>query len=368
MTVVFYISGHGFGHASRDIEVINALGARAPETRIIIRTSAPRWLFDLSVRVPHELAPCETDTGLVQHDSLHHDIAETLRRTAAFYATFDRRADDEARFLRDRKAGLVIGDIPPLAFEAAGRAGIPSFALGNFTWDWIYAGYEETERLAPGVVDRIRAAYSRAREGWRLPMHGGFESFRTVRDVPFIARRSTRDPRETREAFGLPDDRRVVLSAFGGYGLGGLPIESLDCLGRYAVVVTETSAGPAPPSAHPMVFSLQERDIYRNGWRYEDLVRAADVVVTKPGFGVIGECLANETALVYTSRGRFREYDVLVAEMPAFLKCAFIDQGDLFAGRWAAALDAALSRPEPPARPPTNGADVVASRVLSATL
>ena len=23
--VVFYISGHGFGHASRDIEVINAL-------------------------------------------------------------------------------------------------------------------------------------------------------------------------------------------------------------------------------------------------------------------------------------------------------------------------------------------------------
>ena len=29
--VVFYISGHGFGHASRSVEVINALAARRPE-------------------------------------------------------------------------------------------------------------------------------------------------------------------------------------------------------------------------------------------------------------------------------------------------------------------------------------------------
>ena len=48
--IVFYISGHGFGHASRSIEVINAILARRPETRIGVRTSAPRWLFDLTVK------------------------------------------------------------------------------------------------------------------------------------------------------------------------------------------------------------------------------------------------------------------------------------------------------------------------------
>ena len=52
-----------------------------------------------------------------------------------------------------------------------------------------------------------------------------------------------------------------------------------------------------------------------SGYRYEDLVRAADVVVTKPGYGIIAECLANDTALLYTDRGRFIEYDVLVAAM-----------------------------------------------------
>ena len=48
--IVFYISSHGFGHASRAIEVINAILARRPETRIGVRTAAPRWLFDLTVK------------------------------------------------------------------------------------------------------------------------------------------------------------------------------------------------------------------------------------------------------------------------------------------------------------------------------
>ena len=39
--VSFYISGHGFGHASRQIEIINALGEASPSTTILIRTSAP---------------------------------------------------------------------------------------------------------------------------------------------------------------------------------------------------------------------------------------------------------------------------------------------------------------------------------------
>ena len=38
MTVVFYISGHGFGHASRQVEVINALAARRPDVRIAVRS------------------------------------------------------------------------------------------------------------------------------------------------------------------------------------------------------------------------------------------------------------------------------------------------------------------------------------------
>jgi L-arabinokinase len=179
-----------------------------------------------------------------------------------------------------------------------------------------------------------------------------------------VARHSRREPEETRRAFGLPLDRKIVLSSFGGYGLGGLPLDRVDCLGKYTVVVTETSARRSTdPNGPPHIVTLQENAIYDAGFRYEDLVRAADIVLTKPGYGIISECLANDTALVYTSRGHFREYAVLVEEMPKFLRCQFIEQQDLFAGRWRASLDAALAEPAPPTRPPANGRDVVAARI-----
>jgi hypothetical protein len=83
--VVFYISGHGFGHASRDIEVINALQAQAPDLPLVVRTAAQRWLFDLTVRRPVGFHAVECDTGIVQIDSLHLDEAESVRRAAAFH-------------------------------------------------------------------------------------------------------------------------------------------------------------------------------------------------------------------------------------------------------------------------------------------
>src|SRR6185312_2132435 len=90
------------------------------------------------------------------------------------------------------------------------------------------------------------------------------------------------------------------------------------------------------------------------------VVGAVDVVFTKPGYGIISECVANRTPLVYTSRGRFAEYDVLVREMPRYLRCAYIDQESLVAGRWRAAAEAAVEAPPPPEDPRTDGAEVVA--------
>src|SRR6266851_2532252 len=151
MRVSLYVSGHGLGHASRDIEVMNALAARRPDVRLIVRTELPHWLFE-TVRASLDVQSFQNDTGVVQIDSLHLDEDETARRAAAFYADFDRRVEEEAARLRETRADIVVGDIPGLAFAAASRAGIPSVAIGNFTWDWIYAAYPSFDRVAPNVV------------------------------------------------------------------------------------------------------------------------------------------------------------------------------------------------------------------------
>jgi L-arabinokinase len=112
-----------------------------------------------------------------------------------------------------------------------------------------------------------------------------------------------------------------------------------------------------------VVAGVDESAMYAAGLGYQDVVRAVDVVVSKPGYGIISDCVANGTALLYTARGRFAEYDVLVAEMPRHLRCRFIDGDDFRAGRWREGLDALLASPQPE-RPRVDGARVVAEKIL----
>jgi L-arabinokinase len=357
--VFFYISGHGFGHASRQIEIINALGRLSPDTRIVIRSSAARWLFDRTVRVPFTLIDGEVDTGVVQIDSLHLEEQETVRRAVAFYDTLDERAAAEASRLRADHARLVVSDAPPLGCAAAFAAGVPSVVCSNFTWDWIYAGYDEARR-APELLRRISETYRLAAAGWRLPMHGGFESIAPIIDVPFVARHAAHPAEAVRRALGLSADRPLVLASFGGYGLESLALDRLDCVDLCDVIVT--GRDPRVGSI-PGVTFLHEARLYDAGFHYEDLVAAVDVIATKPGYGIIAECVANDTAMLYTSRGHFVEYDVLVREMPRYLRCRFIEQDDLLNGRWRAAIEALLASPPAPERPRTDGADVVAHMI-----
>ena len=350
-SIAFYISGHGFGHASRQVEIVNRLAARRPDLRILIRTAAARWLLDRTVMPAFDLDARPVDTGVAQIDSLHLDEAKTIADAREFYATLEARADEDARQLVEHDVAFVVSDAPPLACAAAARAGIPSVVVSNFTWDWIYEGYDTGEGYEGNersrVIQTIRNAYARADAAWRLPMHGGFAGFKAIVDVPFVARHATQAREETRRRLGLPSNRRLVLPTFGGYGVNGLDVDALDLGDRWQVA------------------RVADQAIYDAGLRYEDLIRAVDVVITKPGYGTLSECIANDTAVVYTSRGRFAEYDVLVREMPKYLRCAYLDNQSLLAGRWQAALDAALAAPEPPQRPRTDGAVIIADMICA---
>jgi L-arabinokinase len=361
LVIAFYISGHGFGHASRQIEIMNALAARRPDLQILLRTAVPRWLPERTLTARHVLVDRPCDTGIVQIDSLRLDAKATIDAAREFYDGLEARSREEAALLRDRGVRLVVADAPPLACSAAVEAGLDAIVISNFTWDWIYEEYREWLPAAPRLISTIEHAYGQAIAGWRLPMHGGFASFANLVDLPFVARHARHGRDETRAAFGLPLDRPLVLSSFGGYGVDGLDLNRLDCLDTWAVAVTGRPGAVLPRGVH----LVEDGQIYTRGFRYEDLVNAADVVLTKPGYGIVSECLANRTAMVYTSRGRFAEYPVLVSAMQEILRSAYLPHEDLFAGRWRAALDAAHSAPAPPRNPPTNGAEVVASMIES---
>ena len=182
---------------------------------------------------------------MVQMDSLHVDTRESVRRARSFMRGFAGRVDAEAAFLREEDADLVVSDISPLGLAAAQRAGVPRVGISNFTWDWIYSAYDD----AADVVEAIGAAYAQADLALRLPMHGGFATFRKIVDLPFVARRSSTSAEETRRRLGLPTDERLVLVSFGGYGVERLDraaLRRLETLDGYVAVVSAAPGAALP--------------------------------------------------------------------------------------------------------------------------
>lgn len=359
------MSGHGFGHATRSFEVIHAVRRLSPKAHLVIRSSVPRWFIERSLGSDTEISPARVDVGVIQIDSLELDDRATAKAAGEFYSDLDRLVDTEAAWLRSVRADIVVADVPPLAFAAAGRIGIPAVAVANFTWDWIYEIYPAFAVVAPHVIPAIQEAYRHATLALRLPFYGGFEPMRhVVRDIPLIARRSRRGRADVRKRLALEDDRPVVLASFGGHG-AALPYEAIAASGNFTLVITEyevSSAATAAPTDRLRRLTSAELDA--GDLRYEDLVAAADVVVSKPGYGIVSECIANGSSLLYTSRGHFAEYDVMVQQMPSMLRSRFISQDDVRRGRWAEGIEALLAQPEVGRTIPCNGAAIAAEAIL----
>jgi L-arabinokinase len=253
-------------------------------------------------------------------------------------------------------AGLVVGDVPPLAFLAARAAGLPSVGMTNFSWDWIYASYVAEQPAFADLAEAAREAYHHAALLLRLPFHGDLTAFPRIEDIPLVARRATGDRAYQRRRLGLPRDRTVVLLGFGGTGLERFPFGRLAALPEYLFVATEAPDEPPPPNL---------RVLPGRQTAYEQLVRACDVVVTKPGYGIVADCLAARTRVLYSDRGQFPEYPILAAALEVSGPALHLPRERLLAGDLGPALASLLALDRPWRLPRLDGAAVAAGRLLS---
>ncbi len=357
MVIVAYVSGHGYGHATRVGEVLRALRESSPETELAVVTSAPQSLFRRAVSGPFVYRHLECDLGLVQAGALAIDEAATAARWRAFAAGLPRRVAEEVAWLKASHARAVLSDIPPLAFEAAAEAGLPGVGLANFSWDWIYRHLSQRQPALAEAAESAAASYRRARLLLQLPFAGDLGAFPHREEIPLVARRPNRSREEVRSALDLGAGP-VVLLSFGGLGLPGFDWGVLARLEGFRFLVVD---GPETGPSNLTAVSGERLDAL--GLGYADLVGGADVVVTKPGYGIVSDAIAARTRVVYTERGDFPEYEVLVEGMARNLPCIHVSNEDLRAGKLRSALQDVLALPFPPP-PDLSGAAVAARRVL----
>ena len=78
-SLAYFVSAHGFGHATRACAVMAAIRARRPDLTIHVFTQAPEWLFAESVPGGVSYHSAATDVGVVQHSALSEWMRGSLK-------------------------------------------------------------------------------------------------------------------------------------------------------------------------------------------------------------------------------------------------------------------------------------------------
>ncbi len=293
--------------------------------------------------------------GIIQSDSLRMEIAETLDCCQTLYGGASDLIEQELGFISAHNFQLLAGDTPPLAFEIAARAGLPSVSITNFTWDFIYRAYlDEYPGFTP-LIEQMTDYYGKTSLALTLPYPCDTSMFPRQRAIPWVARRSSLTKEAARAKFGLPQWATLVLLSFGGLGLDRIPWEKLKQQRQFLFVATGDTK-----HAESNIVILPDTQS-----QYEDLVCAVDAIVTKPGYGIVADVLAHRLPILYTERGDFAEFPKLVEALRDCATCEHIPQQELLAGNLAPYLTRLLTKaPHWPAVD-LSGAQAAAAEIIA---
>lgn len=348
----YYVTGHGFGHAIRTTQILKAL---PPELPLVLKTTAPERLFreELPGRT-FEYVPAEYDCGCLQSDSVSVLRRETLTRYSEIARRNQEQLPAEIRFLKKRGVQCVVSDAPSFPLRAAHQAGIPGVTVANFTWHDIYAEYAETPADA-ALLAQMAEEYALSAVGLVTALHLPATSllFPHTCSVPLVARRGHRIRDTLTQAFGISREKHLALLYLGGWGLE-IDWPALERCSDWVFLLDR-----------PLPHAIGNARAFDPGaWRYADVAASVDAVVSKAGYGTVTECIANSVPLIYLPRHGFAEHRALVLGMKEWGGGIEISEEAFHAGDWRDALYSALEAQPNPDAFATNGAEVIAQRIM----
>lgn len=356
-TIVYYITGHGFGHARRSARVIREMLACDPDLHVHIRsTVAPEVLSDtLGPRAVHESAGL--DPGAVEDGALAINVARTAQRVREAIASRDSIVADELRAM-PRGTRLIVADVPFLAGDVARAAQLPCIALTNFTWDWIYEPWFSGDAAGRELLEQIQASYSNMEAILKLPFGGRTDMFRQVVEVPLIVSRGVRPRDQARQQIGVNGHpaRPVVLIG----QRGGIDPLVLDRAARSAPEMLFLCPGQVPAAGPANLLAVRPGPELP----FADILAASDAVVSKLGYGTVADCIGSSIPILWPPRVGFREDRVMLEEATLYMRQRQIGLDRFAAGDWGEDLRALLDSPPPLRRIGTDGDSVCAQWIL----
>ncbi|MFX0125879.1 MAG: glycosyltransferase family protein [Candidatus Hodarchaeota archaeon] len=211
--IVYFISDHGFGHASRSIAIIRSLLECDLEISIEIHTSKPLSFVQRSFSQNEETQRVafheqmndigfigDAITGMIDYQRTANEVISWIKDWHASYLF------EEYHYLKSKNIDLIISDIAPQPFLLAKKLDLPSIAISNFTWFDIY----QNPAFELRDLETIWKAYREASLGLMLPFNLNNTVFCSAMETNLVSRPPSRTKQQMREILRLDPDEEVV--------------------------------------------------------------------------------------------------------------------------------------------------------------
>jgi L-arabinokinase len=356
MKAVWFVSGHGHGHARRVSQILKALTQIQPDWCVHVRTTAPAEIFGAIPNVEVSAPVLRFDSGAIEDDVFTINPQRTIQAVRDVLGRKEEIIAQELRVLKAVQPKLILADIPYLAGDIAERTGLPCIGVSNFTWDFVYEPMLADDPDC--LLEAVHNGYRKMHGLIRLQMRAPVSPLPILADVPgFVVQRSRLSKMDILSRLGLLNDSRPKVLFFmrGDFDRGfiGRAIES--CPGF--LFILPNLQWPNAPKNTAVIQETPEL-------MFPEMLGACDVVISKIGSGIISDAIANETRMLYPKKTWFREDEVTAPAMHQHGVALEMPLEDYRTGHWRVHLEKIMALPANPLRVSLNGAEEAAELIL----
>jgi len=288
-TILYYITDHGLGHASRSVAIIREL--QKFDVRIILRNS--NNINFLKSSLPSiEILDGVTDVGpVIAKDGISIDKQKSRLALKNWIENMDENIKKEKDLIIKYNANLVISDISAVPLNAANLAKKNSLAISNFCWS------DVLDFLEPEQLSKLFSSYETTDLAIQLPFGTDMKPFKTKRKVGIVCKAPTRNKEIVHTMLKLDKNSyKIFVNLDNQYNLSiknNVPIQ---------VISTGARIKPSYKQISPWIEG-------------QDLIFASNLVICKLGYGMVSECLTNGIPFLYLTDPNHKEQNSISKEL-----------------------------------------------------
>ena len=318
-TVAYYISDYGFGHAARSIAVIRELLRQSESLHIIVCHSFAQEFLKQSLPDERVTFRCvKTDVGYyLKENTLEPDKELIDLKVKEQLTNWSFLIHKECLFLRETEVDLVISDISPIGISSAFELGIPTIGISNFTWHTAYQGLIRGESLEFLKRQYDKMSYFFSLAGSQEPKWGTVDN----KQFGFYSRElDLLDVQRIKDHLNPTGDKIIVFFGL-GMKINDEYFKKLELWNSpNCIFVTSYHSDIDEPNIVKIPKDYLESQNY---------IAAADMVISKAGWGTISEGVCGQTPLVIVNRKSMQEDKNTIEFLENHHLCELITEEEL---------------------------------------